>query len=781
MARRAPGAGGLTMGAPALSVGGPASSERVRVRVRGLVQGVGFRPHVWRLARDLGLSGFALNDSDGVLIEVEGRQTDLFLRRLASAPPPLARIDALEREAIAPLGGDEAFQIRASADLGRQRTGVPADVAPCPACLADLFDKGGRRWRHAFVSCTDCGPRYTITRALPYDRPQTSMAAFPMCPDCAAEYADPADRRFHAEPIACNRCGPRLGVPVEAALATLRAGGIVALKGVGGFQLLCDADDPAAVARLRARKSRGGKPFAIMVANLASARALVALSPLEARALTDPGRPIVLARARTRAGPPEAVAPGLDMLGVMLPASPLHHLLFHAAAGAPEGVEWLDPPQALRLVCTSANPRGEPLVIEGAEAARRLAGVADLVVDHDRAIVARADDPVMRLVAGDMRVLRRGRGMAPTPIALPAVAKGRAPVILALGGHLKAAICVTREREAVLSAHVGDLDDPATIAFHEETARRLLSILDATPDAIACDMHPDFASTALAHTLGRDRGVPVFGVQHHHAHAASVLAEHGHEGPALALTLDGHGLGTDGEAWGGEALRLEGADFTRLGGLSPLAPVGGDKAARAPWRMAAAALHHLGRGHEIADRFKDEPHAGAVARLLAAGGGRGTSACGRLFDAAAGLLGFRGEQGFEAEAAQKLETLARRHGAWTGRSDAFAFDADGRLDLGPCLSRLADGMAREAGAAFFHAVLAAGLVEVCARAARATGLATIAVSGGCMANGVLGDALRQGLKKAGLLMLANRAAPPGDGGLALGQAWIARRRWMEMV
>lgn len=734
--------------------------SRVRVTVSGLVQGVGFRPHVWRLAQRHGLTGHAANNAEGVVIEVQGspRAVSRFAETLRRAPPPAARIGSLREDAIAPKADEPDFTILASTGAGAAKGAIGADTAPCTACLNELFDPTDRRFLHPFITCTDCGPRYTITRRLPYDRATTSMADHPLCPECAAEYADPASRRFHAEPIACPKCGPRLSASVAEAMAVVTAGGIVALKGVGGFQLICDARSADAVARLRGAKQRDARPFAIMVANAESAAAIVALSPAEAERLAAPDRPILI--ASRRADPlAQGVAPGLDTLGVMLPASPLHYLLFHHAAGAPAGTGWLGRPQELALVCTSANRGGEPLLIDGAAARAELAQVADLVLDHDRDIVIRADDGLVRSVAGAPMVLRRGRGQTPLAIRLARPL----PPVLALGGYLKASLCVTRGDEAFLSQHIGDLDDPATLDFHRATAAHLLHVLGVTPRAIACDLHPDFPSTRLAHELG----LPVVPVQHHHAHALAVLAEHRVAEPALALLLDGYGIGDDGEAWGGEVLAVDGQHWRRRGSLAPLPQPGGDRAAREPWRMAAAVLHRLGQGETIAARFPDQPHAPALARLLAGGRVPVTSSCGRLFDAAAGLIGLCPVQRYEAEAAMQLEALAAGHGPVTPGRWRIAED---RLDLLPTLARLPDLPPAEA-AALFHATLADGLAALVARAAR--GERHVALSGGCLANKLLTEALVAALRARGFAPLLPREAPPGDGGLALGQAVAA--------
>ncbi|GAA4255744.1 carbamoyltransferase HypF [Azospirillum formosense] len=741
--------------------------KRLRLRVRGQVQGVGFRPFLHGLAHRLALTGWVLNDGAGVLAEVQGDALERFLTALAEDAPPLARIDAIETDAIPAQPGEAGFAILAS-QRGAVTTGVAPDAAVCPACLAELFDPADRRYRYPFLNCTHCGPRFTITRALPYDRPQTAMAGFPLCPDCAAEYADPADRRFHAQPTACPACGPRLSHSIEEVLAALRGGRIVAIKGLGGFHLACDAFDAAAVERLRARKQRNGKPFALMVANTASADRFVAVGAAERTLLEGVARPIVLLRRRDGAPPlPDAIAPGLAWLGIMLPYTPIHHLLFHEAAGRPDGTAWLERPQDLALVMTSANLGGEPLAIGNAEARRRLEGIADLIVDHDRDILIRADDSVMRVVAGAPAFLRRGRGHVPAPIRLPR----SGPPVLAVGGHLKATVCLTRGNEAFLSQHNGDLDNAATLAFLEESIAHLRRILAVEPVAVAHDLHPDFQSTRLAESLG----LPTLPVQHHHAHIAAVLAEHGMDGPALGLALDGFGLGEDGGSWGGEMLLVDGAGFTRLDHLAPLAQPGGDVAARQPWRMGAAALARMGRGAEIAGRFAACGPADGVRRMIEAGvNAPPTSSCGRWFDAACGLLGVRAVAGFEGEAPMALESLVRRptvlEGGW--RIDG------GVLDLSPVLESLLQINAQE-GADRFHGTLVAALVDWAMPELAARGLDSIALSGGCLTNAVLAEGLSAGFAARGVAALLPRQAPANDGGLSLGQAWVAMQSLLQ--
>ncbi|PWC89427.1 carbamoyltransferase [Azospirillum sp. TSH100] len=750
------------------------SFERLRIRVRGRVQGVGFRPHVHALARRFGLTGWVLNDPKGVLIEVQGTATDAFRAALTVEAPPLARIDGVEWDAIVPIVGEDRFVIRHSEASGAIATGIGPDAAVCPACLAELFDPADRRYRYAFLNCTHCGPRYTITRRLPYDRPQTAMAGFPLCPECSVEYGDPADRRFHAQPTACPVCGPRLSHPPEDILAALRAGSIVAIKGLGGFHLACDATRADTVERLRRVKQRNGKPFALMVANAESAARHVRMDTDERALLEGVARPIVLLRRREDA-PALApdIAPGLAWLGVMLPYTPLHYLLFHEAAGRPSGTGWLCEAQDMTLVMTSANPGGEPLAIGNGEARERLDGIADLIVDHDRDIVIRADDGVVRKLAGAPAFLRRGRGHVPEPIRLVRPV----PPILAVGGHLKSTICVTRGDEAFLSQHIGDLDNAATLGFLEETVAHLLHILGVEPVAVAHDRHPDFQSTRFA----EGTGLPTIAVQHHHAHVAAVMAEHRIEGPALGLALDGFGLGEDGGSWGGEMLLVDGRRSERLGSLAPLAQPGGDVAARQPWRMAAAALIRMGRADEIASRFAAHGPAEGVRRMIERGiNAPQTSSCGRWFDAACGLLGVRAVAGFEGEAPMMLESLVRRprvaEGAWRIARGVDGGVDGGELDLTPLLERLLSVADPGEGAELFHGTLAAALVDWTLPVLSAHGLDRVVLSGGCLMNAILAEELVGRFCAVGIEPLLPRLAPANDGGLSLGQAWVAAER-----
>jgi hydrogenase maturation protein HypF len=763
------------------------------VRVRGLVQGVGFRPFVFRLAHDLNLDGWVCNDGAGVEIALGGARGDVarFLERLRTEAPRLARIDTIEaQDSNAAL--EPGFRIRESRH-GHVSTAITPDAAICDACLRELLDPADRRYRYPFVNCTHCGPRFTITRGLPYDRPFTSMARFRMCAACQREYDAPQDRRFHAQPNACAACGPRLALVdrhgaalacadvIAAATARIARGEIVAIKGLGGFHLVCDARSRATVAELRARKQRDEKPFAVMFANCASVAEHAHLEPAARLLLESAQRPIVLLDRRADARSALAgVAPGLPALGCMLPYTPLHYLLFHEAARRPAGTDWLEQPQPLVLVMTSANPGGEPLVTGNEEALARLGGIADAFVMHDRDIVVRCDDSVVRLPADRPRAadraspafVRRARGYTPAPIRLPHAG----PPVLATGAFLKNTACLTRGEGAFLSQHVGDLENAASRIALEEAVGHLQSVLQIRPQAVAHDLHPDFFSTHLALRLAAELDVPAIGVQHHHAHIAAVAAEHGVEAPVLGLALDGVGFGDDGEPWGGELLLVAGAGMQRLGHLRALALPGGDRAAREPWRVAASVLHLLGRGDEVTVRFASQPAAATVADMLA----RDlrcphTTSAGRWFDAAAALLGVREVASFEGQAAMLLEGLASAHG--DAAADASLYRVtETDLDLLPLAERLLDVTDPGFGAALFHATLAAGLAEWVVQHARASGRSVVALGGGCFMNRVLSALLRRMLETRGLTVLEARQAPPNDGGLALGQAWVALQR-----
>lgn len=741
--------------------------RRLFLKVNGAVQGVGMRPFVHRLATECGLVGYVRNGADGVTIEVEGIRVEEFARRLRSEAPPLARIDTVIREER-PVTGETEFIIRESLD-GETLTRIVADAATCDACLAELFDPTSRYFAYPFINCTHCGPRYTITRHLPYDRRQTSMAPFPMCPDCAAAYTDVRDRRFHAEPVACPACGPKLSHSIADIASAIRDGRIVALKGIGGFHLVCDGRNSEAVAALRARKAREFKPFALMIANAASIPNVADASPEEQALCSSVARPIVLMPAKPGVLAP-AVSPGLSRVGVMLAYAPVHHVLF--AALAEHGFADHDPhaPNDFVLVATSANPGGEPLVVDDEDATRRLAGIADLIVTHDRAIVVRADDSVAQIIAGAPSLLRRARGYVPEPIAL----YEDGPTTLALGAHLKSTVTLTRGREAFVSQHVGDLDTAETMKFYRETIAHLIDIVGVKPELIASDLHPDYRSTQMADEFG----LPVIRVQHHAAHVASVAAESELDGPVLGLALDGHGLGDDGGAWGGELLLVDGAKHRRLGHLASLPLPGGDRAAREPWRMGAGALASLGRPELAAAFFSDRPLAGPIANRVNSGADRlTTTSLGRLFDAAAALLGVRAVQDYEGQAAMELEALVAEPIVLAG---GFTMES-GVLSFAPLLEHFAlSRPAPDVGASLFHGTLIEGLAALACYGAMATGLKVIALGGGCLMNRVLAEGLSASLARSNLTALLARRLPANDGGLSFGQAVLARRAFSEI-
>ncbi|MGV7218724.1 carbamoyltransferase HypF [Bradyrhizobium sp. UFLA05-112] len=735
------------------------SGQRLRLHVRGAVQGVGFRPYVYGLAARYHLGGFVANDPHGVVIEVEGERVSDFVAALPAEKPPLARIDEISVQSIGAVLSDE-FSIRAS-EQGKVSTRMVADAATCPQCLSELFDPSSRFHLYPFINCTHCGPRYTISERLPYDRSTTTMKHFAMCAACASDYADPTSRRFHAAAIACPQCGPRLSHGVEEVAAAVAAGKIVAIKGLGGYQLVCDARDDDVVQCLRRRKQRDQKPFAVMVGFVDAVSEIAEANKAELALLESTPRPIVLMTSRLRLA--RAIAPELSRIGVMLPVAPLQHLVFHALNS-----RYLRKDGSWVMVTTSANPGGEPLLIDNREAEQRLVAIADLIVTHDRDIVTRVDDSVASVAAGRTQFVRRARGYVPEPVRLAR----SVPPVLAVGGALKSTVAVTRGDEAFVSQHIGDLDTRQGIRFFEETVRHLTSTLGVEPVVIAHDQHPNMASTRFAQASGQR----LIAVQHHHAHAASVMAEHGIEGSALALVLDGFGYGSDGGNWGGELLLCEGARFQRIGHLAPLKMPGGDRAAREPWRMAASVLHSLGRGEVIPRRFASRPQAESLSALLNQSDVPVTTSAGRLFDAAAGLLGLSSVQSYEGEAALKLEAPVRSSrvadGGWGIK--------DGVLSMHPLLDYLsANTLDPTEGAELFHGTFAVACVDWIARAVQQTGLTTITLSGGCFLNAILAQQIERGCLAAGLKPLLPRQVPPNDGGLSLGQAWIAALSLLE--
>jgi hydrogenase maturation protein HypF len=705
---------------------------RRRFRVLGVVQGVGFRPFVYGLATRHGLSGYVLNDGEGVIVEAEGDEQalDAFAEGLRAEAPGLARIQDVVAERIEPRG-DREFRIVPSGPAAGSAL-IPADVATCDDCLRELFDPADRRYRYPFVNCTQCGPRFTIVRSVPYDRANTTMAGFELCADCRREYEDPSDRRFHAEPTCCPACGPQLSMPLEEAVAFLRTGRILAVKGLGGYHLACGAQDEEAVARLRARKHREEQPFAVLTHE---PETLAELSEPELELLRSPARPIVLVRRLEDATVAESVAPGTQWLGLMLPYSPLHHLLA-ADFGGP-------------LVLTSGNVSDEPIAFDDEDARRRLGGIADVFLAHDRPIHRRCEDSVVRAAFP----VRRSRGHVPVPLPLPE----RAPPLVAAGAELKSTFCVACGREAFLSAHLGDLDSEAAYRAFRADLELYLAMVRVEPELVAHDLHPEYLATKWA----LEQDVELVGVQHHHAHAAACLAEHGEEGPALALVFDGTGYGADGTLWGGELLRCDLESFERLAWLEPMPLPGGEAAIREPWRVAAAHLERAGlevpwpAWARVRESLKLDPP-------LASG-------MGRLFDAVAALLGVRERVSYEGQAAVELEQLAREAPA-----DPYPWRFGDVTELVTvCCLDLRAGRAREEVAARFHETVANAAAEACAEAG---GPGTVILSGGSFQNLRLLRSTTTRLERRGFRVLSHRLVPPNDGGISYGQAAVATRR-----
>jgi hydrogenase maturation protein HypF len=759
--------------------------EMVRrgVVVCGVVQGVGFRPCVYRLAMEEGLAGFIGNDTDGVTIEIEGPEArvDAFLIRLGAEAPPLSRIDSIAVREMAVVGETE-FRIVASEVLGRVSTGIPADAATCADCLRELMDPEDRRYRYPFLNCTNCGPRFTITRRIPYDRPQTSMAQFKMCAQCQGEYDDPLNRRFHAQPNACWDCGPRVwllggdGVgidvddPVAACVDQLMCGEIMAIKGVGGFHLSVDATNEDAVMRLRERKHRYGKPLAVMVKDVEAARAVCALTAEEETLLMTSARPIVLARKKEGSGIAEGVAPGVPWLGLFLPYAPLQHLLF-----ADRRVK--------ALVMTSANLSEEPIAIDNDEALGRLRGIADAFLMHDREILQRCDDSVAAVVDEAPQLIRRARGYVPLAVGLPLEA---AP-LLAVGGHLKNVFALARGRRVYQSQHLGDLENLTGLEFFKDSLAHLMHTFEIEPETVVHDLHPGYLSTTWAKEWAGERGLKTIAVQHHHAHVAGCMADHGLTGKAIGLALDGTGYGTDGRIWGGEVLiaRLEG--FERFAHLEYVPMPGGDAAVKEPWRMALGALHAAGFDVESEQIVKLLGAQAGEVRVLRRMVERGinspmTSSLGRLFDAVAAVVLNRRVVDYEAQAAIELEGIAVDEGDEGAGYELKMIRGDWatgepvKISAGPLwrelLKDLHDGVCKARIAARFHAGVADGFVSAAMMARTATGLSQVVMSGGCMHNRRLARSLRAKLEAERFEVFQHRQVSPGDGGLSYGQAIV---------
>jgi hydrogenase maturation protein HypF len=763
-----------------------AQSQRLRIDIRGIVQGVGFRPFVYRLATDLTLCGWVANDTHGVVIEVEGCQPALlrFLARLRSDLPPQARLHSVDTAWLKPCGYG-GFEIRRSNRDGTKTAWVLPDIATCDDCLREVFERADRRCGYAFTNCTNCGPRFSIIRALPYDRPHTTMHAFRMCPTCQAEYEAPTERRFHAQPNACSVCGPHLELwtpsgtrlavgptALRRAVEALKRGRIVSVKGLGGFHLMVDARNSDAVTRLRQRKSRPDKPFALMVRDLGQAGRVCQLTREAELYLSSPAAPILLLPRQPAAPVAQNVAPGNANLGIMLPCTPLHHLLLHL----------LDGP----LVATSGNWSDEPICTDEREALERLGQMADLFLVHDRPIARHVDDSVARVMGQQLRLLRRARGYAPLPLTLQA----DLPTVLAVGAQQKNTIALSMGRQVFISQHIGDMETPQALAAFEQVIADFLRLYEASPVAIACDLHPDYAATHWAQAQAVAHDMRLIPVQHHHAHLAACLAEHGEPGPTLGVTWDGTGYGSDGSVWGGEFLYGTAADVVRVAHLRPFRLPGAEAAIREPCRTAFSLLWEI--DPELAlERLHLAPlHAfrpqdrNLLARLLERRINTPlTSSVGRLFDAVASLIGLSQRTTFEGQAAMSLEHIAD-----AGVQEAYPLPMElppvapaSRtsplvLDWQPLVAALLIDLRRGISAAVMAARFHNALVEAIVSVARTIGTSRVALSGGCFQNRLLTERAVQRLTQAGYRVLLHRQVPPNDGGISVGQVMVAAAR-----
>ncbi len=776
------------------------NKKRVEILVRGTVQGVGFRPFIYNLACHFAIAGTVTNTSTGVMITAmaAGDTLDLFMQAIVDQAPPLARIISFESHFLPSTGDNEdentapSFSILPSIAGSSANTAIPPDIALCRDCLRELLDPGDRRFHYPFINCTNCGPRFTIVETIPYDRPKTSMKVFPMCKACTEEYHDPGNRRFHAQPNACPDCGPNItlynkeGICLEtdSALAqtatSLHDGLILAIRGLGGFHLAVDACSAQAVSVLRDRKGRPDKPLAIMVADRAAAEKFCRINPVAKQLLTSPEQPIVLLKKRRDTRLADNLAPGIDEIGVMLPYTPLHHLLF----------QQINCPEA--LVMTSGNSSGSPICTANDDALSRLKTIADLFLLHNREIVTRVDDSVVKIIANQPVILRRARGYAPAPIQIP----WQLPNMLACGPGLKNTFGLGRDQNVMLSQHIGDLDNLASYEFYQESIEHCKKVFQLEPEVVACDLHPDYLSSRYA----LESGLPLYRVQHHHAHAVAVMAEHGIEEPVLAVILDGTGLGDDGTIWGGEILQADLISYKRLGHLSQLHLPGGDAAATEPWRMGLSALYHSFGANGIAFdqlpaalRQEDKGKLQVISSMLTNDFNSPlSSSCGRLFDAVASLLGIRQRISFEGQAAMELETLAKKgqSSSWpkdispilhTNTSVLLA-EKNGKWEICSAefvktiLAGMKRGEARSALALQFHAMLVNSITRLIEKLSLQTGIQTVVLSGGCMQNSLLLGGLLHTLQAIHLNVYTGNSLPLNDGAIAFGQTIIGGLR-----
>ncbi len=772
--------------------------KRVEILVQGTVQGVGFRPFIYNLASRFAIAGTVTNTSTGVVIIATAPDDtlQLFMQAIVDQAPPLARIVSLESCYLPLVDGhvddQAAFTILPSVAGSSANTAIPPDIALCQDCLNELLDPGDRRFHYPFVNCTNCGPRFTIVETIPYDRSKTSMKVFPMCSACAEEYHDPGNRRFHAQPNACQQCGPNISLhnkagvqlqtdsPLAQMVLSLRDGLVVAIRGLGGFHLVVDAFSTQAVSLLRARKGRPDKPLAIMVADLATVHTLCHVDTAAEQILTQPAQPIVLLQKKDDPSLADNLAPGIDEIGVMLPYTPLHHLLFQQA----------DCPKA--LVMTSGNSSGIPICTANDDALDRLGAIADLFLLHNREIVTRVDDSVIKIIDARPVLLRRARGFAPTPLQIP----WQLPKILACGPGLKNTFALGREQNIMLSQHIGDLDNLASYEFYQESIAHCREVFQLEPEIVACDLHPDYMSSRYA----AETKLPLYRVQHHHAHAVAVMAEHGIDEPVLAVILDGTGLGDDGTIWGGEILQVELTGYKRLGHLSQLHLPGGDAAATEPWRMGLAALFHsFGPDGITLNRLpatllqEDHGNLQVLAAMLASGFNAPlTSSCGRLFDAMASLLGVRQRISYEGQAAMELEALAKKSLKDSWPADIMPnspinigdllIEKGGKWEISSAkfVTTLLDGItrgnARSALALDFHTMLVMSITRLIEILSLQTGIRKVVLSGGCMQNSLLLEGLLHTIQDIQLQVYTGQSLPLNDGAIAIGQAIIGGLR-----
>jgi hydrogenase maturation protein HypF len=755
--------------------------SRVGYKFSGIVQGVGFRPFIYRLAVLNDLAGFVQNSTEGVMAEVQGRDEaiEAFISQARTQTPPLAEIYEIISQEV-PVNGDKTFRIIESSMTGKSDVHISPDIATCDECVRELFDPADRRHRYPFINCTNCGPRLTIIKDIPYDRMRTSMSVFPLCEKCGKEYGDPENRRFHAEPNACSVCGPRLmlldrvgkEISTEDAIAEtgryLKAGSVVAIKGLGGFHLSADAGNDDAVRELRKRKFREEKPLAIMVADLDRAEQLAVLNDEERRLLASPSRPIVLVEAKTPSSISSLVAPGMSTLGIMLPYTPLHHLILQGDFTA--------------LVMTSANQTDEPICIDNNEAVKRLSGIAEYFLVHNREILVRCDDSVSMVTGGRPYVMRRSRGYAPRPLLL----KDSLPKVLALGPHLKSTICITKGSFAYLSPHIGDLETPLARDFLHETIERMQHIVQCKPDIVACDLHPQYYSTRVASMLNAK---DIIRVQHHHAHVVSCMAENRVTGKVIGVAMDGTGYGEDGHIWGGEFLVADETGFARAGHLKYIALPGGESAIKNPWRIAVSLIRDA-YGSEWADVASllgivpEGFSCDSMEKILGAKiNSPLCSSLGRLFDGFSSILGLKQSVSFEGQAATMLESVSR---AGSGDILPYAILNDGEnliLDSTPLVKAVVEerlsGKDSSQLADAFHKTLEKAFIDVVKKIRERCGIDRVALSGGCFQNRILLEGCAVGFEREGFQVFTHQRVPANDGGVALGQAIIAGTRTMK--